>query len=133
MPEALITKALDVLLLCVFRGEDIAIEASAEAASQLFRIAPLWKQEETIQGWFANIHASWKSATGRGQISALGAVFHRLPADSEIRQFIIKELILCTRDEEFIEKRVSAVQCLASGVLPNIRASMRSLITMIRN
>lgn len=120
VPEALITKALDVLLLCVFRGEDTAIEASSEAASQLFRIVPPWKQEETIQGWFANIHASWKSATGRGQISALGAVFHRLPADSEIRQFVIKELILCTRDEEFIEKRVSAVRCFSNGVLPHI-------------
>lgn len=120
VPEALITKALDVLLLCVFRGEDTAIEASSEAASQIFRIVPLWKQEETIQDWFANIHASWKSATGRGQISALGAVFHRLPADSEIRQFITKELIICTKDEEFIEKRVSAVRCLSNGVLPHI-------------
>ncbi|QKX58538.1 uncharacterized protein TRUGW13939_05663 [Talaromyces rugulosus] len=120
VPEVLITKVVDVLLLCVFRGEDTAIEASSEAASQLFRIVPSWKQEETIQGWFANIHASWKSATGRGQISALGAVFHRLPADSEIRQFITKELILCTRDEEFIEKRVSAVRCLSNGVLPHI-------------
>ncbi|KAH8705099.1 putative tubulin-specific chaperone D [Talaromyces proteolyticus] len=121
--EALVAKALDVLLLCVFRGEDIAIEASSEGASQLFRILPLWKQEETIQGWFANIHASWKSATGRGQISALGAVFHQLPVQSEIRQFITKELILCTTDEGSIGKRVSAVKCLSTGVLPHIDLS----------
>ncbi|OKL56274.1 hypothetical protein UA08_08481 [Talaromyces atroroseus] len=123
VPESLIEKALDVLLLCVSRGEDVAIKASSKAASQLFRILPLRKQEETIHGWFANIHASWKSTTGRGQISALGAVFHRLSSDSSVREYIIKELIHCTKDEEFIEKRVSAVQCLASGVLPNISIS----------
>jgi tubulin-specific chaperone D len=127
VPESLIAKALDVLLLCVSRGEDVAIKTSSEAASQLFRVLPLWKQEETIHGWFANIHASWKSATGRGQISALGAVFHRLSSDSSLREYIIKELIHCTKDEEFIEKRVSAVQCLASGVLPNIGLSMLNL------
>lgn len=120
VPEKLIEKALDVLLLCVFRGEDTVIDASSEAASQLFRIIPLGKQVEMIQGWFANIHASWKSATGRGQISALGAVFHRLPADSSGRQFIIEELFRCTTDSEFIEKQVAAVKCLSTGILPNI-------------
>ncbi|KAL1967896.1 hypothetical protein VTN77DRAFT_2313 [Rasamsonia byssochlamydoides] len=123
MPAQLLEKALDILLLCVFRGEDTAIEASSEAASNLFRILPPWKQEETIQGWFANIHASWKSATGRGQISALGAVFHRLLVDSSGRNFIIEELLRCTTDEDIIEKRVSAVRCLATGVLPHIDMS----------
>jgi hypothetical protein len=124
VPEALLEKALDTLLHCISRGEDVAIKASSAAASQLFRIIPSGKQEETVYGWFSNIQASWKSASGRGQISALGAVFHRLPASSNIRSFIINELIHCTKDEEFIEKRVSAVQCLAGGVLPNIRASI---------
>jgi hypothetical protein len=120
VPEKLIEKALGVLLLCVFRGEDTVVDVSSEAASQLFRIIPPWKQEETIQGWFANIHASWKLATGRGQISALGAVFHRLPVGSNGRQFIIEELFRCTTDEDIIEKQVAAVKCLATGVLPNI-------------
>ncbi|EED23257.1 tubulin-specific chaperone D, putative [Talaromyces stipitatus ATCC 10500] len=123
VPESLLLKVLNTMLLCVSRGEDVAINASSGAASQLFRILPLEKQEETVRGWFANIHASWKSASGRGQISALGAVFHRLPSSSSIREYIIKELIHCTKDEEFIEKRVSAVQCLASGVLPDIQIS----------
>uniref|UniRef100_A0A093VT36 Tubulin-specific chaperone D n=1 Tax=Talaromyces marneffei PM1 TaxID=1077442 RepID=A0A093VT36_TALMA len=123
VPEPLLEKALEFLLLCVSRGEDVAINSSSAAASQLFRILPSGKQEETVYGWFSNIQASWKSASGRGQISALGAVFHRLPDSSNIRSFIIKELIHCTKDEEFIEKRVSAVQCLASGVLPNIQIS----------
>lgn len=121
--ESLLEKALDVLLLSVFRGEDVTIEASSEAASNLFPLLPLSKQEETVQGWFANIHASWKSATGRGQISALGAVFQRLPVDSDGRKFIIEELLRCTGEEELIEKRVSAVRCLATGVLPQIGMS----------
>ncbi|KAF3401336.1 Tubulin-specific chaperone D [Talaromyces pinophilus] len=124
VPKALLEKALETLLLCISRGEDVAIKASSAAASQLFRILPSGKQEETVYGWFSNIQASWKSASGRGQISALGAVFQRLPDSSDIRSFIIKELIHCTKDEEFIEKRVSAVQCLASGVLPNTQISI---------
>jgi hypothetical protein len=123
-------KSLDILLLCVSRGEDAAIEASAEAASNLFQILPMPKQEETIQGWFANIHASWRSATGRGQISALGAVFHRLHDDSSARDFIIEELLRCTTEEEIIEKRVAAVRCLATGVLPHI-GSFSCLFTWI--
>ncbi|KAJ9208854.1 hypothetical protein DTO021D3_71 [Paecilomyces variotii] len=118
--DALLEKALDVLLLCIFRGEDVAIEASSEAASALFALLPLEKQEETVQGWFANIHACWKSATGRGQIAALGAVFQRLPVDSNGRKIIVEELLRCTSEEELIEKRVSAVKCLSVGVLPEI-------------
>lgn len=129
----LLEKALDILLLCVFRGEDTAIEASSEAASNLFQILPSWKQEETIQGWFANIHASWKSATGRGQISALGAVFHRLPVNSGGRNSIIEELLRCTTEEEIIEKRVSAVRCLATGVLPHIGLSSFLSTALIRD
>ncbi|KAL1855438.1 hypothetical protein Plec18170_004158 [Paecilomyces lecythidis] len=119
-PDALLEKALDVLLLCIFRGEDVAIEASSEAASALFALLPLEKQEETVQGWFANIHACWKSATGRGQIAALGAVFQRLPVGSNGRKIIVEELLRCTSEEELIEKRVSAVKCLSVGVLPEI-------------
>lgn len=124
---SLLEKVLDVLLLCIFRGEDITIEASSEAASNLFTLLPLSKQEETVQGWFANIRASWKSATGRGQISALGAVFQRLPVDSDSRKSIIEELLRCTGEEELIEKRVSAVKSLATGVLPQIGTSFHPI------
>ncbi|OXV05400.1 hypothetical protein Egran_06832 [Elaphomyces granulatus] len=124
----LLEKALEILLLCVFRGEDIAIEASSEAASNLFRLLPLSKQAETVQGWFANIHASWKSATGRGQISALGAVFHCFPMNSDARTLILDELLRCTAEEEAIDKRVAAVKSLTVGVLPYIDVSENSIV-----
>jgi tubulin-specific chaperone D len=118
--QSLLDTVLDVLLLCVSRRENVAIEASSEAASGLFTLLPLAEQEETIRGWFNNIHASWKSATGRGQISALGAVFHRLPVNSDSRKLVEEELLRCVIEEEIIEKRVSAVKCLRTGVLPHV-------------
>jgi tubulin-specific chaperone D len=118
--QPLLDRVLDVLLLCVSRNEDVSIEASSEAASNLFLLLPLNKQEETIREWFNNIHASWKLGTGRGQISSLGAVFRRLPSNSDARKFIGEELLRCTSEEEMIEKRISAVKCLRTGVLPHI-------------
>ncbi|KAK2739004.1 hypothetical protein FQN55_009661 [Onygenales sp. PD_40] len=118
--EVLVDKAIQVLLLCVFRGEDIPIEASSEAASDLFVLLPDSKKSEIVQKWFDNILASWKLVTGRGQIAALGAVFKRIPKSGEGRGFIIDKLIECTGEEEKIAKRSSAVNCLATGVLPQI-------------
>lgn len=118
--DHLLDKALEIVLLCVSRGEDIAIEASSEALSQLFPLLPVSKQEEVVQGWFSHIQATWKLPTARGQISALGAVFKRIQPESDLRLSITNTLLHCTVKEELIEKRVSAVRCLASGILPHI-------------
>ncbi|ODH53102.1 hypothetical protein GX48_00637 [Paracoccidioides brasiliensis] len=119
-PLKLLDKVTEVLLLCVCRSDDIPIEASSEAASDLFVLLPDSKKLEIVQKWFNDIHANWKKVTGRGQIAALGAVFKRMPKSGEGRGFIIKELIECTGVEEEIAKRSAAVKCLASGVLPEI-------------
>ncbi|PGH36963.1 hypothetical protein GX50_00198 [[Emmonsia] crescens] len=116
----LLDRVIEVLLLCMFRPDDIPIEASSQAASDLFALLPNSKKSEVVQKWFSNIQDSWRLVTGRGQIAALGAVFKRMPKSREGRQFIIDRLIACTGAEEKIAKRSSAVNCLAAGVLPEI-------------
>ncbi|EEP80406.1 conserved hypothetical protein [Uncinocarpus reesii 1704] len=116
--EKLLEKAVDILILCVCRGDDIPIEASSQAASDLFALLPSQKQTEVITLWFDNINASWKSTSGRGQISALGAVFKQLPVSSEGRTMILNELLRSTSEEESISKRSSAVKCITTGILP---------------
>ncbi|OAX78461.1 hypothetical protein ACJ72_07230 [Emergomyces africanus] len=113
-------KVIELLLLCMFRPDDIPVEASSQAASDLFALLPDSKKSEVVQKWFSNIQDSWRLVTGRGQISALGAVFKRMPKSGEGRQFIIDRLVDCTGAEEKIAKRSSAVNCLATGVLPEI-------------
>jgi hypothetical protein len=105
-------------MLCVPREGEIPIAASSKAASDIFALLPVTKQLEVIQRWFDNIHASWKATTGQGQIVALGAVFKQVPASAPERQFIMNQLYRCTSQEEKIAKRVSAVKCLTSAVLP---------------
>ncbi|PGH00269.1 hypothetical protein GX51_05872 [Blastomyces parvus] len=119
-PLQLLDRAIEILLLCMFRPDDIAIEASSQAASDLFMLLPNSKKSEVVQKWFSNIQDSWRLETGRGQIGALGAVFKRIPTSGEGRQLIIDRLIDCTGAEEKIAKRSSAVNCLATGVLPEI-------------
>lgn len=126
--DYLLEKALEVLLLCVSRGEDIAIEASSEALSQLFLLLPVSKQEEVVQSWFSHIQATWKLPTARGQISALGAVFKQIQPESDLRSSITKTVLDCAEKEELIEKRVSAVRCLANGILPQIGMPFLQLI-----
>ncbi|EDN06035.1 conserved hypothetical protein [Histoplasma mississippiense (nom. inval.)] len=116
----LLDKVIEVLLLCMFRPDDIPIEASSQAASCLFPLLPNSQKLEVVQKWFNNIQDNWRLETGRGQIAALGAVFKRMPTAGEGRQLIIDKLIDCTGVEEKIAKRSSAVKCLASGVLPDI-------------
>ncbi|KNG82786.1 putative tubulin-specific chaperone D [Aspergillus nomiae NRRL 13137] len=116
----LLDKARETLLLCISRSEDIVIETSSDAISELFPLLPSSKQEETINGWFSYIHATWKLPTGRGQISVLGAIFKQVRPEDDLRQSIIKELLQCAGKEELIEKRVVAVKSLANGVLPHI-------------
>lgn len=112
--------AHETLLLCLYRSEEVAIEASSEAVSEFFPLLSPSKQEETIQDWFAHIRATWKLPTGRGQISALGAVFRQLEPANSLRQSVIETLLRCTDKEELIEKRVVAVKSLTTGVLPYI-------------
>ncbi|KAE8358419.1 tubulin folding cofactor D C terminal-domain-containing protein [Aspergillus caelatus] len=116
----LLDKARETLLLCISRSEDIVIETSSDAISELFPLLPSSKQEETINGWFSYIHSTWKLPTGRGQISVLGSIFKQVRPEDDIRQSIIKELLQCAGKEELIEKRVVAVRSLANGVLPYI-------------
>lgn len=116
-------KAVHILLLSVPRSDEITIEASSKAASDLFTLLQPSRQTEIVQGWFNNIHASWKSATGEGQIAALGAIFHRIPDGGTGRELVRKELFRCTGEEEFLRKRVSATRCLTSGVFPQLGMS----------
>ncbi|KAB8258947.1 tubulin folding cofactor D C terminal-domain-containing protein [Aspergillus pseudonomiae] len=116
----LLDKARETLLLCISRSEDIVIETSSDAISELFPLLLSSKQEETINGWFSYIHATWKLPTGRGQISVLGAIFKQVRPEDDLRQSIIKEMLQCAGKEELIEKRVVAVKSLATGVLPHI-------------
>lgn len=116
-----INNARETILLCVSRGEDIAIETSSDAVSELFPLLSLDKQEETVQGWFSHVQSTRKLPTGRGQITALGAIFKRIEPENRLRTSIIEELIGCTDPQELIEKRVVAVKCLANNVLPYMR------------
>ncbi|OJD22113.1 hypothetical protein ACJ73_06543 [Blastomyces percursus] len=116
----LLDRAIEILLRCMCRPDDIPIEASSQAASDLFMLLPNSRKSEVVQKWFSNIHDSWRLVTGRGQIAALGQVFKRMPKSGEGRQFIIDRLVDCTDVEEKIAKRSSAVKCLATGVLPEI-------------
>ena len=115
-----LNSAKETILLCICRGEDIAIEASSDAISQLFPLLSLEKQDETVQAWFSHIQATKKLPTGRGHISALGAVFKQVGLENRHRFTIIEELLRCARPDELIEKRVAAVKCLASEILPYI-------------
>lgn len=118
--EALLDRALQILLICVSRSDDISIETSSIAISHLFPMLSSSKQEKTIRYWFSHLLTSCRLPTGRGQILALGAVFKQLGAQSKLQQSIITELIRYSEKEELIEKRVAAVKCLATGILPNI-------------
>lgn len=121
--DHLLEKAIHTLLLSIPRGDDIAIGASSKAASDLFALLQPSRQTEIVQGWFNNIHAAWKSATGEGQISALGAVFHRISEGGTGRELVRKELFRCTGEEESLRKRTSAVRCLTNEVFPQLGTS----------
>ncbi|RAL00906.1 tubulin-specific chaperone D [Aspergillus ibericus CBS 121593] len=116
----LLDKARETLLLCISRGEDISIESSSNAVSELLPLLSPAEQEKMIQGWFSHIHTTWNLPTGRGQITALGTVFRRIEPESLLRKSIIESIIQCAEKEELIEKRVAAVKSLATGVLPYI-------------
>jgi hypothetical protein len=116
--EILLDRALQVLSLCVSRSDDISIETSSNALSQLFPLLPSAKQEETVRDWFSHLRSSWRLPTGRGQILALGAVFKQLGAHSELQENIVTEILRYTGKEELVEKRVAAVKCLATSILP---------------
>lgn len=119
--NALLDRILEVLSLCVSRGERIAIEVSSAALSDIFLLLPPAKQEQTVQGLITHIQATSKLPTGRGQIRALGTVFKRIePERALIRASIIEQLLRCTEKDELIEKRVTGVKCLATDVLPHI-------------
>ncbi|PWY95857.1 hypothetical protein BO94DRAFT_482772 [Aspergillus sclerotioniger CBS 115572] len=116
----LLDKARETLSLCISRGEDISIESSSNAVSELLPLLPPVEQDQMILGWFSHIHTTWNLPTGRGQITALGTVFRRIEPDNFLGKAIIDSIIQCAEKEELIEKRVAAVKSLATGVLPYI-------------
>ncbi|KAJ5799803.1 uncharacterized protein N7518_001871 [Penicillium psychrosexuale] len=121
--ESLLNRTLHILSLCVSRSDDISIEASSTALAQLFPLLSPSKQEETVRTWFSHLRDSWRMPTGRGQILALGTVFKQLGAQSDVQENIVTEILHYTGKEEVIEKRVAAVKCLATGILPYMVAS----------
>ncbi|KAI1946891.1 hypothetical protein LOZ12_003264 [Ophidiomyces ophidiicola] len=125
---SLLDKAVGTLTLCACRGEDVPIEASSKAACDLFILLSSKSQIEVVQQWLHNIQASWKSATGRGQIAAVGSVFKQIPADSEGRCLILNELLRSTAQGELILKRSSAVKYIITGILPYTDSIERLLI-----
>ena len=116
--EALLDRVLHILSLCVSRSDDVSIETSSEALSMLFPLLPPTKQEETIRNWFSHLQSSWRLPSGRGQILALGAVFKQLRARLDLQENVVTELLRSAGKEELIEKRVAAVKCFATSVLP---------------
>ncbi|KAJ5656375.1 Tubulin-specific chaperone D C-terminal [Penicillium longicatenatum] len=117
--EVLLDRVLHILSLCVSRGEDISIQTSSTALSLLFPLLSPAKQDSTVQAWFSHLRASSRLPSGRGQVLALGAIFKQLEGRENLQQDIITELLRCTGKEEVIEKRVLAVRCFATGVVPH--------------
>ncbi|KMU78807.1 hypothetical protein CISG_01847 [Coccidioides immitis RMSCC 3703] len=118
LPEKFLNKAIAILGLCVCRSDDIPMKASSVAASDLFVLLSSEKQLDVLKRWLDNIDASWKSATGQGQIAALGAVFKHVPTAGQGRKLILRGLLKSTAVEELIAKRKSAAQCIATQILP---------------
>lgn len=116
--EALLDKVLHILSLCVSRSDDISIETSSTALSTLFPLLSPEKQEQTVQAWFSHLHTSSKLPSGRGQILALGAVYKQLEGREALQKVLVTELLRSADKEELIEKRVVAVRCLSTSVLP---------------
>ncbi|GKZ20060.1 hypothetical protein AbraIFM66951_008219 [Aspergillus brasiliensis] len=128
----LLSKAQETLLLCISRSEDISIESSSNAVSELLPLLPPAEQEKMIQGWFSHTHTTWNLPTGRGQITALGTVFKQIDKNSSLRRSIIDSILECAGKEELIEKRVAAVKSLATGVLPHTDVTDDILIHLVR-
>lgn len=116
--EALLDRVLHILSLCVSRSDDVSIECSSAALSTLFPLLSLAKQDETVQAWFSHLHFSSKLPSGRGHILALGAVYKQLEGRENLRGDIVTALLRCAGKEELIEKRVAAVKCLSTSILP---------------
>jgi len=116
--DAVLDRVLRILSLCVSRSDDISIETSSDALSTLFPLLTPLKQQETVHTWISHLHTSSRLPSGRGQILALGAVFKQLQGCGGLRDSIIAEVLRCAGKEELIEKRVSAVKCLATSILP---------------
>ncbi|CAI7615565.1 unnamed protein product [Penicillium crustosum] len=116
--EPLLDRTLQILSLCVSRSDDISVETSSTALAQLFPLLSPSKQEETVRIWFSHLRTSWRLPSGRGQILALGTVFKQLKTQSDVQEDIVTEILRYTGKEELIEKRVAAVKCLATSILP---------------
>ncbi|KAL3464212.1 tubulin folding cofactor D C terminal-domain-containing protein [Aspergillus heterothallicus] len=115
-----LNQACNTVLLCLSRSDDVSIESSSRAISELWPLLPSRKQKEVLQGWFTHLRTTRNLPTGRGHISVLGSIFVKLDISDISRQFIVEELIRCAEEEELIEKRVVAVKILTGRVLQYI-------------
>lgn len=113
-------KALDVLLLCVSRSNEIPVIAASDAASDLFLLLDDTKKMEIVQNWVLGIRRNWKLEVGSGHVAALGKVFWRMPHIGNGRQLIVDSLLKSAAVEETIAKRISAVNCIAKCVVPHL-------------
>ncbi|KAL3451930.1 tubulin folding cofactor D C terminal-domain-containing protein [Aspergillus insuetus] len=118
--HTLLDHACKTLLVCLSRSDDVSIQSSSKAISQLWPLLPSSKQEEIIQGLFMHLRTTRNLPTGRGHISVLGSIFSKLDVGDGSRQAIVEELVRCAEKEELIEKRVVAVKSLTTGVLQHI-------------
>ncbi|KAJ5107034.1 hypothetical protein N7456_003709 [Penicillium angulare] len=130
--EGLIDRVLHILSLCISRNEDISIQTSSDALSVIFPLLSPTKQDTTVQAWFSHLRVSSRLPGGRGQILALGAVFKQLEGQEQLQQSIVTELLRCAAAEELIEKRVSAVKCFATGIVPHT-GNLSPLVETIAN
>jgi hypothetical protein len=128
-PEMVLDRTLQILSVCASRSDDTSIETSSAALSQLFPLLSTSKQEATVRAWFSHLHNSWRLPSGRGQILALGAVFKQLRGQSDLQENIVTELFRYTGKEELIEKRVAAVKCLSTSILPYMSMLNPSTVT----
>lgn len=116
--ETSFEKTLQSLLLCVSRDNGIPLEASSEAASNIFLLLSSDKKSRIVQDWISYLQESRQLEVGRAVISALGAVYKHLPLPSHCRKAALDSIIQCTAVEEDIYKRVTAVEGLSTSVLP---------------
>ena len=119
-PSTLIlNEVFRVLSLCISRMENTVIEPASEALSNVFRFVSPARQAEAVKSLISNIQSTSKSTTGRGYILALGALSQQIEPETPLKELIIRELLCYSEKDEF-EKKVVAVKCLATKVLPHI-------------
>jgi tubulin-specific chaperone D len=121
-PEDILTSALKVLSISLSRTEDIAIQASSHAASNVFAVLDENRKTALVNSWLQDLKSEARSvgAGGRrgfGHVAGLGAIYRQLPRESELRELVFSELLACVAPEKQLELRVAALQSVERGIL----------------